>query len=478
MAAQPKPTTSRTRLQAAAVVGFSAAVLVAVIIATAVFGVGARTSYGSGIDPALGNQITRDFLEDQDAEAAALSKSDQALLNNRLSDSALADVVQQIQGQAAGTTPTVSFHPASITVSRAQDPSDPSLLIEVGEDGVKTVTRNSGPNAAPTQDEITFHGDFWVRLSGGRYLIADQSIQTEPSSPLPQVALAVVALVWVGLAYVLYWRTRLPKAPPAVSPVTPLAPIPPVEPTVFEAIEEPEPATKTLIRTFGGLQLIEGGKDWAPALSGRQAMAFVWRRVFLAVLDDPSGGVVREVVARQTNPTVDRETQLRRLRGLISEGLRELPEPLRQRIILDPLVLRFDLADCTIDALELRTAAAGFGRLKILSPSQASRARRVLEATHGTFMPEFEMVEDVVTDHHPTCTVMIQDLRKQLSDRRAELLAVLARAYIAGRRADLAVELLEPTLHELPDNADLRKLLADAYRAIGREADARALAGD
>ena len=449
--------------------------LAVVIVATSVFGLEVRMSYGPGINSALGSQLTRDFLADQDAEAAALSTSDQTQLNNRLSDSALVDVIQQIQGQAGGSPPTVSFQPSSITVLRAQDPNNPSLLIEVQEDGVKTVTRNSGPNSAPTQDQIGFHADFWLRLSGGRYLIADQNIQTQPTSYLPQVGLAVVALVWVGLAYVLFRRTR-PTIAPVAAPPTPLVPSAAEAPIAFDVGEVPEPPAKTVIRTFGGLQVIEAGRDWAPELSRRQVMTFVWRRVFLASLLDQSATVAREVVARQLYPAVDRETQLKRIRGLVND-LRELPDPLRKRILSGPQVLRFDLQDCTVDALELIQLSTGLARVKVLSPAQASRARGVVDATSGTFMPEFETIDDLVTDHHPTCTDMVQDLRRKLSDRRAEVMAVLAATYIAGRRPDLAVEMLEPALHTLPDRADLRELLAGAYRASGREVDARALVG-
>lgn len=474
MAAQVKATTSSTRLQTAVVVVVSSALLAGAIVATVAFGLGVRTSYGPGIEPALGDQVTRDFLADQDAEAAAVSKSDQSLLNNRLSDSALVDVIQQIQSHAGGDLSTVSFRPTSITVLRAQDPNNLSLQIEVQEDGVKTVTRRSDPDAVPTQDEDGFHGDFWLRLSGGHYLIADQNIQTEAASVLPRVALAVVALIWVALAYLLYRRNKPRTA--LAAPAAGSAEATPLEaPTVFEVADEPEPQRKTTIRSFGGLQVIEEGKDWAPTLSGRQVMAFFWRRVFLAAVESDSASVARDLLARQLNPTVDRETQLRRLRGLISEGVRELPVPLSKRIVATPTVVRFDFDDCSVDALDLVRVGAELGRLKVLSTTQASRARRLVDATTGTFMPEFETVEDVVTDHHPTCTELIQQLRTKLSDRRVELVAVLARTYIAGKRADMAVDLLEATRQGLSGRPQLVEVLAEAYRATGRESDARAL---
>jgi hypothetical protein len=467
VAVQPSQVTSRNTLYAVAVVAFSAAVLAVVIVATAAFGLGVRTSYGQGIDPTLGAKVTRDFLADQEAEAAALSKSDQTLLNNRLSDSALADVIQQIQGQASANPPTVAFEPASITVLRSQDPNDPSLLIEVQEDGTKTITSSAGANSAPTQSDVSIHGNFWLRASGGHYTIADQDIQTLPTSYLPQTALVVVALVWVGLAYVLYRRTRSGaiSVPGGVAMAAVETREPPVD---FEHEEAAEPDVKTVIRTFGGLQILEGGQDWAPALNRRHVISFVWRRVLLAAFEDPAASISRDAVARQAYPSVEREYQLGRLRTMVNQGLPELPAPLRARIIADPKALRFNLEGCAVDALELTKIAEDWGRLDVISPQQAAIARRVIERSKGTFLPEFESVDNLVTSGHPTCTELIKSLRERLAERRSQLAALLGRTYIAGRRSDLAVALLEAATDDHPAEVRLRELLAEANRASAR----------
>lgn len=447
---------------------FSAAILATAIVLTAVFGLGVRTTYGSGIDTALGAQVTRDFVTDQDAEAAAISKSDQSLLNNHLSDSALADVIQQIQNQASASPPIVAFEPASITVLRSQDPNDPSLLIEVQEDGTKTVTASGGANSAPSQSDLGFHGNFWLRRSGDHYTIADQDIQTLPTSYLPQFALVAVALVWVALAYLLYRRTRSSAVsqPGGIRVAAAQVAAPPVD---FERIEVAEPDAKTVIRTFGGLQVLEDGQDWAPALSGRQVMAFVWRRVLLAAFEDPAAAVIRDTVARQAYPSVEREYQLGRLRTLVDQGLPRLPQPLRSRIIAEPKVLRFNLEACTVDAIELLKLAEDWGRLEVLSPQQAATARRVIESSRGTFLPEFESVDDLVTSGRPTGTELIKDLREKLNGRRARLVELLGRTYIAGRRPDLAITLLESATQDYPADAQLRTLLTEARRASGRD---------
>lgn len=67
---------------------------------------------------------------------------------------------------------------------------------------------SSGADAAPSQQPIAFHGNFWMRLVSGRYLIADQDIQAVPTSYLPQILLVAVGLVWVALARLLFARLQ------------------------------------------------------------------------------------------------------------------------------------------------------------------------------------------------------------------------------------------------------------------------------
>lgn len=139
-------------------------------------------------------------------------------------------------------------------------------------------------------------------------------------------------------------------------------------------------------------------------------------------------------------------------------------------------MLRFNLEGCTVDALELLKLADDWGRLGAISPYQAATARRVLATTRGIFLPEFESVDNLVTSGRPTCTELIKNLREKLTERRAQMLVVLGRTYIGGRRPDLALTLLETATEDHPADAQLRELLAEARRASGREADARSTA--
>jgi hypothetical protein len=468
-----------TRRATALVYAASILVLVVGISITATFAVGVRIAYGDGIDPRLGSQVERDFLSDQEAAATALTNSDPSALSRRLTGNALVDVSQQISDQAAaGSTSSVTFQPSSVTILRTSDPVDASLVIEVREDGTKSITTAAGANAAPNQQSVSFHGDFWLRQdSSGRYLIADQHIQNQPSSNLPALTLIAVALVWVAVAAALFQRLRSGAIPAAVVTGRPSAlgttvATPPAEEPVAA---DPEPAPRVLIRTFGGLQLQQDGQEWASVLRARSVTAFIWLRLLIAAIRDPNARLSRDELGRQARPGTDRETQLKLMRNVTSQGIPELPPALRDRILIESKVMTFKLDGCEVDAISLLKASSECAGRTVLAPAQMARARRAVDASAGVFLPEFESVEDFATDRHPTCTGVIRDLRELLTAKRLDLILVLADSYTATNRPTEAVAILEPTFQELPERDDLRARLAAAYSSAGRGAEAAAL---
>ena len=455
-----------------------AIVIVAVsAIATTLLGV--PTTYGKGIDSGLGAQVARDFLADQDAEAAALSSGDQSLLGGRLSDSALSDVIQEISHQSAsGTPPRVSFQPSHLTILRAPDPADPSLTIEVREDGTKSIVTSNGPNSAPTEQTVSFHGDFWLRtLSGSHYAIADQHLQVLPSSPLPAIAVVIAALLVVGLAILLAARRRgrIPtlRWAPAGHATMALASN---DVSSDGAVALPaSPPAQMVVTTFGGLHVREGGNDWAQALMSRPVTGFVWLRLLVAAVRSPTTPVGREELARQATPGLSRDVQLKRLRNVIAKGLREMPSVLRNRILVKPEVMSFDLDGCEIDAIELIALSDATASHRELSSIDAARVQRVLSACQGTFLPEFESIEDLATDRHPTCTDLIRELRELLTNKRVGLALLLADTYLRAGRPAQAIPILEPALNDRAERKDLADRLVAAYRGAGREAEAKAI---
>jgi hypothetical protein len=460
------------------VVLLSIVIVVVAAIGTTLLGV--PTTYGNGVNPSLGTQVVRDFLADQGAEAAALSNGDQSVLGGHLTDSALSDVLQQMSNPSgSGSLPAVSFHPGSLTILRATDPADASLTIEVQEDGTKSVVMSTGPDAAPTEQTISFHGDFWLRNpSGSHYTIADQHIQTLPSSLLPAIATVVAALLFVGLATVLVGRQRALRPASALAPALQTA-APPLridEPPAIELLESSRPPPQMTVATFGGLRVRAGGQDWAQALMSRPVTGFVWLRLLVAAIRNPASPVGRDEVARQASPPgLSRDVQLKRLRNVIAKGLREMPAVLRDRIVVMPESMSFRLEDCEVDAIELIGMSAAASTRRDLSPTEAARVQRMLSACQGIFLPEFESIEDLATDRHPSCTELIHELRESLTNKRVDLALLLADAYVRAGRPAQAIAVLEPAINDRRERKDLADRLASAYRGAGREAEAKAL---
>ena len=472
----------------------SVVLLAIVIFAVAAVGttlLGVATTYGNGVNSSLGAQVARDFLADQNAEAAALSNGDQSQLGGHLTDSALVDAIQQMSSQSvSGSPPAVSFHPSSLTILRAVDPTDPSLVIEVQEDGTESVVTGGAADSAPTEQTISFHGDFWLRNpSGSHYTIADQDIQTLPSSPLPTIATVVAALLCVGLATVLVRRQRAVRSIPALAPeflaaVRPTAPelqttAPPLridEPPATELLEPSRPSPHMTIATFGGLSVRADGQDWAQALMSRSVTGFVWLRLLVAAIRNPVLQVGRDEVARQASPPgLSRDVQLKRLRNVVSKGLPKLPAVLRDRIVVMPESMSFRLEDCEVDAIELIAVCAAASSRRDLSPTEASRVQRLLSACQGVFLPEFESLENFATDRHPSCTELIHDVRESLTNKRVDLALLMGDVHLRAGRPAQAIAVLEPAITDRRERKDLADRLVAAYRGAGREAEAKAL---
>ena len=458
----------------------SAVLVAAVAVATYLFDAdlsGVRPSFGAGIDSKTGNQVVRDFLAAQDAENRALVTGDQSQLEEHLTGNALQDLEQQVASTTPAPTTEVNLRIQSLDVVEARDPNDPSVVIQIQEDAVKTLTAYP-ENAAPTQQTVSFHGDFWMSPSNGHYLITDQAIQNQPTSPFPGFALAALAFVWVVFAGLLFARTRTGQAVPSASsrPVTSASRVEAEAPAAAIARTPIEAApVELVVRTFGGLHLIHSDKDLVAELDQRPVTGFVWQRLMVGTIDDPNYRPSREEIGRQLRPTLARSAQLRQIRNVVYQ-FRELPAPLKDRVDVDAQAFRFKADACDIDALNLVAAAARISGGQSQDPIDVAGVRRIYDESAGTFLPDFEKAEDHATDHHPSSTRMIAGIRAMLADKRAELGLALARSYIANDQASNAVAVLEPLVRQREDRKDLADGLAAAYRKAGRDAEAAALA--
>jgi hypothetical protein len=180
-------------------------------------------------------------------------------------------------------------------------------------------------------------------------------------------------------------------------------------------------------------------------------------------------------VARQASPGLGRNVQLKRLRNVVGKGLREMPAPLADRILVEPEVMSFRLEGCEVDAIDLLALSAECAPRSQLSAAQAARVQRVLQVCQGVFLPEFEAVEDLATDRHPTCTALVHELRELLVNKRVGLSLLLADSHLVAGRPTQAIAILEPALSDRSERKDVADRLAAAYRSAGRDAEAKAL---
>jgi len=439
---------------------------------------GVRPTYGSGIDRKTGDQVVRDFLVDQDAAARALATGDRSQLEGYVTGNALVDVEQQIAGSPSAPNTTVKVDVQALRVIQAPDPNDPSVVIEVQADGVKTQTSNP-QNAAPTEQSVSFHGDYWMRQSSGRYLITDQSVQNLEPSPLPAVGLAGLALLWVAAAGALFLRSRSAGPLPAATKAT-ITPATAIEAPAALPLSPPAPppsrlAAELQVRTFDGLHLLHGGKDYIAELQQRPVTGFVWQRLLVGTIRDPSYAPSREELARQVSPAVDRATQLKRMRNVV-QGLRELPPVLRERVIVADQAMRFRLDGVEVDALRLVELVRHAEGTRTIAGPDLEGAQQVFNQSAGVFLPDFEKVEAFATDNHPTCTDLIAELRRSLTDKRVSLGLALSDTYAAEGRPTQAVSVLEQVAKGREKRKDIVDRLVAAYRSAGREAEADALA--
>jgi predicted Zn-dependent protease len=152
-----------------------------------------------------------------------------------------------------------------------------------------------------------------------------------------------------------------------------------------------------------------------------------------------------------------------------------MPKVLRDRIVVMPEWMKFRLDDCEVDAIELIALSAAASIRRELTPTEALRIQRLLAACQGIFLPEFEPIEDLATDRHPSCTELIHELRESLTNKRVDLALLIADIDLRAGRPAQAIAILEPAVDDRPQRRDLANRLAAAYRGAGREDEATAL---
>jgi hypothetical protein len=222
------------------------------------------------------------------------------------------------------------------------------------------------------------------------------------------------------------------------------------------------PGTLT-IRTFGGLRLAVDDRDLTGELVTRPVVGFLWLWLLVHAVVNRGAPALRDVVAEEMFPNQARSTQLERLRGRI-HSTRALVPALAGCIRVDGGTLSFDLQGCAVDVVELGGFVDGVRGFS-LTPAGVARAESLAASTAGEVLPQWEALDDRVTEGRGASDELIADLRGMADVRRAELLEALGQHYLAARSFSRAAEMLAEAATLLPDRADLAEQLLVARTA-------------
>jgi DNA-binding SARP family transcriptional activator len=244
-----------------------------------------------------------------------------------------------------------------------------------------------------------------------------------------------------------------------------------------EDTEEAEPSTASIvepghlrIRTFGRIELLQAGQDYAPELLRKKVLAFIWLYLFVRGLFEPGGRVDRGAFCEEFAPGLSPERQRKRVRDRLDDMFnRDLPKALTSRLITDRTQLRLDLSKCSIDIVRLQGLAKQCGEKHgMLTSDLAAEAIRVLEETEGEFLPDWEEIEKETNGGRGAAAEYVRALRELAETARVELMSALAANHVARQEPSKAIPLLEQALERQPEREDLARKLRAAYLETGQ----------
>lgn len=134
------------------------------------------------INVAQAAQVKGDLVRDGQVEVAAAASGDPGALSTALTGRALDKFTALIQqNNSQNVAERTVNHFDSVVAGRMADPNDPSISWAVKESGTVTLSFTSKSNGAVVrQERVRFSSTYWLVRVGGRYLIADSLIQTQP----------------------------------------------------------------------------------------------------------------------------------------------------------------------------------------------------------------------------------------------------------------------------------------------------------
>jgi DNA-binding SARP family transcriptional activator len=223
------------------------------------------------------------------------------------------------------------------------------------------------------------------------------------------------------------------------------------------------------IRTFGRLQLLQAGQDYAPLLMAKKMLAFIWLYLFVRRLLEPEGLVNRGAFAEEYSPGLSAPKQNKRLRGRLTDINEDLPPILSSRVISDRLHLHLDLSNSSIDIVRLQEVARLCVDQKgMMAADLVAEARRMLEETEGELLPGWMDIEAETNGGRGGAKEYVRALREVAETARVDLMGSLAVHHMARQEPRKAIPLLERALEHQPDREDLARKLVAAYMETGQ----------
>ncbi len=128
--------------------------------------------------------VKKDLLDDGQVQVDALARGDTTDLPRTATGNYLAKLTSNVRANnARGVLEQEKHHLDSLVVGRLQDPANASIqwCVEEKGSGVITYVDRSSGRAISTQDFRSV-ARFWLVLVGGRYLVADSAISSQPRS--------------------------------------------------------------------------------------------------------------------------------------------------------------------------------------------------------------------------------------------------------------------------------------------------------
>jgi hypothetical protein len=254
------------------------------------------------------------------------------------------------------------------------------------------------------------------------------------------------------------------------------------EPTQSLAVMLPSPLRETgsafelEIQTLGGLSIRSNGRDLAPGLVHRPALALPWLYLMVREVLRPGDRIMRAVLGDILFPRVDPEQQRRKLRGRLHELCNDLPEPLAGRIEIDSDYVGFGLSGCDVDVRRVQGLVEQIARQDgPLSDELLDQVTEGVRASRAEFLPGWEEIERRAIGAASGAEEAVFDVRNQVVAAYVSLVSAAATAHLTRRRPELAVADLEEALRRRPERHDLARLLAESYRQAGQRGRAASL---